>query len=45
MPRRENCASTCMNQTRGLDGQNGGNHVATVGTLVGGSSIDILVTP
>ena len=44
MPRLENCASTCINQTRGLAGQNGGNHVAKVATLVGGSSVDMLVT-
>ena len=44
MPRQENYASTCMNQTRGLAGQNGGNRVATVATLVGDSSVDMSVT-
>ena len=44
MSRQENCASTCMNQTQGLAGQDGDNRVATVATLVGGSSIDISIT-
>ena len=44
MPRRGNCASTCMNETRGLAGQNGGNRVETAATLVGYSSVEMSVT-
>ena len=44
MPHRENCASTCMNQTRGLAGQNGGNCVGTAAMLVGGLFVNMSVT-
>ena len=44
MLHRENCSSTCINQIWGLAAQKGGNCIATVATLVGGPSVDILVT-
>ena len=44
MLRRQNCTSTCINQTWGLAGQKGGNRIAMMATLVGGCSTDISVT-
>ena len=44
MPRRENCASACMNQIRGWLAKMGVAAFATAATSVGGSSVDMSVT-